>query len=296
MDRLFPEKLLGEIFFDESLSASNQSDHFVQYSQTMKSEPFPPPNQSAFVQYRNQPMISLREECPLNGSSSQTITMRQRMIAFLKKSLPVERNKVAEEYEKERCFRHMINERMRRQRQREGCLALHSILPRGTKTDTNSVVQVAAKEIQKLQGYREELQRKNLVLQANLEKVGRNIAGGRKVQYLRVPLSYPESGIDSMIETLKCLKGKGVDTRSIKSKFSEEELLMVLEIEETKDAFAGIVNLWDVQSREYVLVGELDNPLIFPTVVSSDPPSLCSTTVGCWRGVAAISVSGGIGG
>ncbi|KAE9617676.1 putative transcription factor bHLH family [Lupinus albus] len=228
MDHFFSEKFLGEIFLDDPLLAPNQSDSFVQYySQYMKGEEaFPHSNQSAFSQYRDQPRICLRVESSLNGSSSQN--MNKRMIAFLKKGLPVEKNKVAE-YEKERCFRHMINERMRRQRQRECCLALHSILPHGTKTDTNSVVQVARKEIQRLQGYKEELKGK---IESNLEAIERNKVGGRKVQYLRVP--YPECGIDSVIETLNCLKTLGVDTRSIKSNFSKEELFAVFEIEENK--------------------------------------------------------------
>ncbi|CAL0303254.1 unnamed protein product [Lupinus luteus] len=229
MDHFFPEKLLGEIFLEDPLfSAPNQSDFFVQfYSQYMKGEEaFPPSNQSAFSQYRDQPRIRLRAESSLYGSSSQN--MNKRIIAFLKKSLPVEKNKVAE-YEKERCFRHMINERMRRQRQRECCLALHSILPPGTKTDTNSVVQVARKEIQRLQGYKEELQGK---IESDLETIERNKVGRRKVQYLRV--AYPECGIDSVIETLNCLKSLGGDTGSIKSKFSKEELFAVLEVEETE--------------------------------------------------------------
>jgi hypothetical protein len=54
------------------------------------------------------------------------------MVAFLRKSLPLERNKVAE-CERERGFKHMISERMRRQRQRQCCSNLHSVLPQGTK-------------------------------------------------------------------------------------------------------------------------------------------------------------------
>ncbi|KAJ1431599.1 Myc-type, basic helix-loop-helix [Sesbania bispinosa] len=226
MDRFFPEKLLGEIFWDEPLSATNQSD-FVQDSQITRAEHCPPPTQSAFVQYRNLPTIKFGEESSLNGSNSQA--MSKRMLAFLRKNKPVvEKDNVAE-HERERCFRHMINERTRRQRQRQYCLNLHSMLPHGSKTDNNSVVQMAAKEIQRLQGCKEELQRKNCVLEANLEAVKSNKIGGSRVQYLRVP--YPTSGIDSIIETLKCLKGLGVDTRRIKSKFSPQELFAVLEIE-----------------------------------------------------------------
>ncbi|KAK7279315.1 hypothetical protein RJT34_24363 [Clitoria ternatea] len=199
-----PEKLLGEIFWDEPLSASN-----------MQTEPFPPTTQSAFVQYRDLPGIN----------SHLKVSMSKKMLAFLGKNWPVERN----ECERDRGFRHMINERLRRHRQRQCCLALHSILPLGTKVDNNSVIQMAAKEIVRLQGCREELERRNCVLEAKLE--------GNHVQYLRVP--YPTSGIDSMVETLKCLKGHGVDTRSIKSTFSSHELFAALELE-TKVADADV--------------------------------------------------------
>ncbi|XP_027367396.1 transcription factor bHLH92 [Abrus precatorius] len=228
MDRFFPEKLLGEIFWDESLLATNQSD-FLQNSQFVKDQPFLRSTQSAFVQYRELPIINSPK-----WSNSQT--MSKRMIAFLRKSLTAESNTGAE-HERERCFRHMINERMRRQRQRQCCLALHALLPHGTKTDNNSVIQMAAKEIIRLQGCREELQRKNVVLEANLEDVKSNRVEGSKVQFLRVP--YPTSGIDSMIETLKCLKYRGVDTRSIKSTFSPHELFAALETE-TKVADAEV--------------------------------------------------------
>ncbi|KAK7393755.1 hypothetical protein VNO78_22319 [Psophocarpus tetragonolobus] len=184
MDRFFPEKLLGEIFWDD--------------------QAFPPATQSAFVQYRDLPRTS----------NSQNFNMSKRMLEFLRKSWPVERTN----NERDRGFRHMINERMRRQRQRHCCLALHSILPHGTKTDNNSVIQMAAKEIVRLQGRREELQSK-----ADLE------SGRTNVQYLRV--SHPNSGIDSMVDILKCLKNKGVDTTRIRSTFSPHDLFAVFDMQ-----------------------------------------------------------------
>ncbi|RDX57644.1 Transcription factor bHLH92, partial [Mucuna pruriens] len=198
MDGFFPEKLLGEIFWDEPVLATDRS---------------------AFVQYRNLP----RRINSLEGSNSTS--MNKRMLAFLRKSWHVERNNV-EESERDRNFRHMINERMRRHRHRQCCLALHSMLPHGTKMDNNSVIQTAAKEIVQLQGFREELRRKNCVIEANVERYQ---GGGSKVQYLRVP--YPKCGIDSMVETLKYLKHQGLDTRSIKSTFSPQELFAQLEIQ-----------------------------------------------------------------
>ncbi|XP_027935620.1 transcription factor bHLH92 [Vigna unguiculata] len=222
MDSFFPEKLLGEIFWDQPLLPTDQSD-VIQNSHMIKAEAFPPATQSAFVQYIDLP----RRNNPLNGSNSES--MSKRMLAFLRKSSPVERNNV-EENERDRSFRHMINERMRRQRQRQCCLALHSILPHGTKTDNNSVIQTAAKEIVRLQGCREELKRKNCEAEANAEGVCvRNEDGGSKIAYLRV--ADPECGIDSMVERLKWLKEEGVESRRIKSSFSPTELFAVLEIE-----------------------------------------------------------------
>lgn len=53
---------------------------------------------------------------------------------------------------------------------------------------------------------------------------------GRKFQHLRVTYS-SKSGIDSIVETLKLLKGHGVDTRRVKTDFSQQEFFAVLEIE-----------------------------------------------------------------
>jgi hypothetical protein len=93
------------------------------------------------------------------------------------------------------------------------------------QTDNNSVVQTAAKEIQRLQGYKDELERKKFVLEENVE-----VIEGRK-HYLRVPNHATSGIISSMIETLKLLKNHGVETTSIKSNFSQQELFASLEIE-----------------------------------------------------------------
>lgn len=122
MDPFFPENLLlGDVFWDEPLLSTT---NFVQ------TQPCPIQNPSAFVQYRDQPKISLGKQTSLKGSNSHS--MNKRMVAFLRKSLPLERNKAAE-FERERGFKHMISERMRRQRQRQCCSNLHSVLPHGTK-------------------------------------------------------------------------------------------------------------------------------------------------------------------
>ncbi|XP_028804341.1 transcription factor bHLH92-like [Neltuma alba] len=178
----------------------------------------PAGNRSDFVQYRELPRTEYSQ------GSSDVMNMRRRMIDYLN-SCPAERGNMAE-YERERGFRHMINERMRRQRQRQCCLALHSILPFGTKNDVNSVVQMAAKEIQKLQACRDELKKQNAELEEKL-----NSEQGNRVE---LRLAHSTSPIDSVLETLQLLTDLGMNTRSITSNFSHQELFALLEMHANK--------------------------------------------------------------
>ncbi|KAK4266092.1 hypothetical protein QN277_027063 [Acacia crassicarpa] len=175
----------------------------------------PAENPSASVQYREPPRTG-------NGQgSSNAMNMTTEMIDYLTRTCSAERNNMAE-YERDRGFRHMINERMRRQRQRQCCLALHSILPFGTKSDVNSVVQMAAKEIQKLEACREELKRQNAELEEKLK--------GEQGNRVELKMAHPTSPMESMLETLQLLTELGMNTRSIQSNFSHEELFASLEI------------------------------------------------------------------
>lgn len=184
----------------------------------------PAENPSAFVQYRELPRTGHGQ------GSSNAMNMRKKMIDYLTRTCPAERSNMAE-YERERGFRHMINERMRRQRQRQCCLALHSILPFGTKSDVNSVVQMAAKEIQKLEACREELKRQNSGLEEKLK--------GEQGNRVELKITHPTSPIDSMLETLQLLTELGMNTRSITSNFSHQELFASLEIQ------ANSFSLWE---------------------------------------------------
>ena len=97
-----------------------------------ETNPAPPVSRSAFVPYPNTPRIELGLESASgcnNGVNSGN--MNKRMIEFLRKSWPTTIE--TKDTEKERCFRHMMNERMRREKQKTSYLALHSMLPLGTK-------------------------------------------------------------------------------------------------------------------------------------------------------------------
>ncbi|KAK9288402.1 hypothetical protein L1049_016858 [Liquidambar formosana] len=189
-----------------------------------------PVKQSAFVQYQNIPIGGFRLENSAVNSNDRN--MNKRMMELLRRrgctsaSAPavIERR----EPERERCFRHMINERMRREKHKESFQALHSMLPLGTKNDKNSIIQMTAVKIQELQTYKEELQRQNRELEINLAAMEREKVGGTKIK-LRV--GNPTSGIDSLVEVLQCLKNLGLETRAIHSKHSAEEFYAELEIE-----------------------------------------------------------------
>ncbi|KAI4317959.1 hypothetical protein L6164_025779 [Bauhinia variegata] len=244
MEGFFPERFLGEIFWDELLpSASSESttvpgidvpsriefeqesfDLGSSSSQNLIEEAPHPPNQSAFIPYSGIPRTGFGHEISQNASNSQNLN--NRMIGFLRRGLPGERRNV-EEHERDRGFRHMINERMRRKRQRQCCLDLHSMLPDGTKSDNNSVISVAKREIERLRRCREELQRENFKLEGNLQAlVEKKRVGGTRIQF---PIPNSTSGIDSMLEILNCLKSFSVNI--INTNYSSEQLLAVLETE-----------------------------------------------------------------
>nr|XP_028947789.1 transcription factor bHLH92 isoform X3 [Malus domestica] len=125
-------------------------------------------------------------------------------------------------------LRHMINERMRREKQKQSYLALHSMLSAGTRNDKNLIVQMTAMNIQQLKRYEEELRKKNMELETLLVENEKERVKWTKI---RLKVANPTSGIDSTLEVLKCLQHLGLKARNIRSNFSLEEFSAELEIE-----------------------------------------------------------------
>ncbi|XP_070042279.1 transcription factor bHLH92 isoform X2 [Nicotiana tomentosiformis] len=182
-------------------------------------------NQSAFVSFRNKPIEGFGVSGYGNVSANHR-NMNKRMMEFLKKSwIP----KVGEvKMEKEKVHKHMIKERIRREKQKQSYLALHKLLPMGTKGEKNAIVQTAVMRIQELQKYKESLKKRNDELQMIL-------AEGEKEEFekakIKVKVNYPISGVDSMLEVLKCLKNCGTKANAMQSSFSQQEFSSMLEIE-----------------------------------------------------------------
>ncbi|XP_022748978.1 transcription factor bHLH92-like [Durio zibethinus] len=210
MDQWIKQLLQGEIFWHEAT-------------------PAPPVSRSAFAPYQNTP---LRIELGLESASGSNNGVNsgntnKRMIEFLRKSWHAMTE--TKDTEKERCFRHMMNERMRREKQKQSYLALHSMLPPRTKHDKNSIVQTATKRVQELEWLKKDLQRRNYELQANLAAMNEEKdSEGIKII---VRIDNPTSGIDSMLEALKCLKKLNSKPRMIQSTFTNQEFLAVIDIE-----------------------------------------------------------------
>ncbi|MGJ2543777.1 basic helix-loop-helix domain-containing protein, partial [Salmonella enterica subsp. enterica serovar Paratyphi A] len=181
-----------------------------------------PANRSAFVRYEAGGGFGSKSL----GSGSGYGNVNKRMIEYMRRRW----NPVAEgkEYERERCRRHMINERMRREKQKNCYYSLRSHLQPGTKSDKKSIVQAAAEEVKELQRHRDELERRNREIEGILAERERGKNEGTKIK-LRV--ANPTSGVDSMVEVLKCLKQMGSKTAAIHSTFSDQELSAVLEID-----------------------------------------------------------------
>nr|TKR83754.1 basic helix-loop-helix family protein [Populus alba] len=211
-----------------------EMDHFFQ-QQLLQGDVFcyenGPVNQSAFVPYICRPWGGREVGV---GSSSMEVhptNMSRRMIEFMRRSFTVKIE--TQEPDSKRCYRHKMSERLRRQRERNGYLALHSLLPHDTKKDKNSIMLMAAKKIQELEMYKEMLKGRNDEIEERLAASGiRNVESTK----IRIKVVNPTSGVDPMIDVLKCLKSLGTKTRSIQSQFSNQELVAVMEIESEIEA------------------------------------------------------------
>ncbi|XP_058105493.1 transcription factor bHLH92 [Magnolia sinica] len=215
-------------FFHHEMQMEMQMEmlwHEIPEIQTLLPRVAPDPAviQSAFVQYtRPGTGFSLENlNFPLNHRNSN-----RRMIEILRamRAMPVENR----EPESSQCYRHMINERHRREKMRQNYTDLHLMLPPRTKNDKNSIVHTAASQLLNLQALKEELLKRNKELQASLEMKTKNSS---EVATIELRVADPSSGIGSMIEIMKCLKSMELKVRAIRSKSFGQEFEVTVEIE-----------------------------------------------------------------
>lgn len=90
---------------------------------------------------------------------------------------------------------------------------------------------MATTNIQQLQRCKEELRKRNMELEYSI--LGKD--GSVKWSKLRLRVANPISGVDSMLEVLKCLQSLGLKTRNIQSSFSAHEFSVEIEFENKVD-------------------------------------------------------------
>ncbi|CAN4091194.1 unnamed protein product [Withania somnifera] len=186
-------------------------------------------NQSAFVSYGSKPVEGFGVYGYGNLSTNHR-NMNKRMMEFLKKNWSPQ-VKIG----REKVHKHMIKERIRRQKQKQSYLALHKLLPMGTKDEKNAIVQTAARRIEELQKYKENLKKRNDEVEMMILAKEEDFEKAK----LKAKVSYPICGVDSMLEVLKCLKNCGTKANSIQSNFSLQEFSTMIEIE-TKSGAADV--------------------------------------------------------
>ncbi|KAK8684670.1 hypothetical protein V6N13_040686 [Hibiscus sabdariffa] len=155
------------------------------------------------------------------------------MIELLQKSWSMTDTTPSLTNEKDRCFRHMMNERSRSEATWL-CIpcflmalrwfpflslslvklhkwSLHYLVPLLIEIDGFKWQNDKNSRVRELEWLKKDLERRNRELQENL---GENC---REENKIRVKIENPKSGIDSMLEALKCLKALDSKPRMIQS-------------------------------------------------------------------------------
>ncbi|KAL8525027.1 hypothetical protein ACS0TY_014588 [Phlomoides rotata] len=163
---------------------------------------------SAFQTYTKQPFVGVA--CPKNQN--------KKMIELLRK-------------ENDRNLKHKMVERKRRKSHNQLYLALHQLLPYGTKSDKNSIQEMTVKQIEELRRCNEELSRKNKEMEMEIEM--EILGGGWKIENAEINLKVdnPISVIDSMLEVLQCLKNSESTLTYIQSNFLDHQFSAAIEFE-----------------------------------------------------------------
>ncbi|XP_042486698.1 transcription factor BHLH148 isoform X2 [Macadamia integrifolia] len=211
MDPFFPDELQNPLLW---------------FSPSPPPPPQPQLNQSTFVRY-TRPTEGLRSEQNSISNPRNQRNIHKRMIELLR-AIATAKNE-NRELENERSYRHMMNERLRREKQKQSYAALRSMLPPQTKNDKNSIVQMAAAHLQNLKSEKEELRKRNHDVEAL-------ILAGNEDKKIRFRVVNPSSPVDSMVVLLKCLKDMNLKVRRIRSEVSAQELSADIEIESLIEA------------------------------------------------------------
>ncbi|CAN0904459.1 Transcription factor bHLH92 [Linum grandiflorum] len=112
----------------------------------------PPPDQSCFSPYSKGGNSSSNYYYYYVGAAESNLN--KRMMGFHKTNW-----KKAESSKQHQSFRHMMSERLRRDKEKKGYSSLFNLLPPHTK-NKNAIVTGAMRRIEELEGYKKQLERR----------------------------------------------------------------------------------------------------------------------------------------
>ncbi|XP_039130793.1 transcription factor BHLH148-like [Dioscorea cayenensis subsp. rotundata] len=188
-----------------------------------------PPPGSSFMSYTGPSSSYFPTERGQHKPSLQLNVME-----FLKK-IPVSKQEDYKEQKDNRVFKRMTRERLRRERLSQGYADLYSMLPGLIikKVTKNSIVDSVIEYLRDMEANVEGLMRHNKELK---EKIGKDEEKGE--MKFKISVGETSTAIDSVIETLRCLKEMDVKAHSIISEFSKEEGYVVVGVDDSKAAVA----------------------------------------------------------
>ncbi|KAH6769994.1 hypothetical protein C2S52_014797 [Perilla frutescens var. hirtella] len=128
-------------------------------------------------------------------------------------------------------MKRVMMERMRRKKHSQIYLALHHLLPQGTKSDKKSILETAVKEVEELRRRHHELRRRNGEIMEMIYNY--ELAFEKEKCELDLKVENPGCALDSMLEVLRCLKNAGCLTTSIQSTFFHNHFAATLHFQTT---------------------------------------------------------------
>ncbi|KAL7144866.1 hypothetical protein ABFS83_07G040600 [Erythranthe nasuta] len=194
------------------------------------------PSRTSISWFEDAPMVNIQSafhaytEKPFRGLSRNHRNFNKRMIEFLKKTYLPPTGEIERYRVKDRSHKHKISERMRREKLNQNYLSIHKFLPLGTKSDKKSILEMAVKEIEEMKRCKEVLEGQNREMRMILGASEKFREEVEKAE-LKLRVAYPASGVDSMLEVLRCLKETGSNATSIVSNFSDHEFSAALVVE-----------------------------------------------------------------
>ncbi|KAH6808965.1 hypothetical protein C2S51_026748 [Perilla frutescens var. frutescens] len=212
---------------DDEFLVLQECSEIMSWLEEIETPDLQPIRETAFERYTMRLPLQ-RHAC--NSNSNSNPNANKRMIEFLRNNPIIETTTTTTQQARKRSMKHMMMERMRRKKHSQIYLALHHLLPQGTKSDKKSILETAVKEVEELRRRHDELRRRNEEI---MEMIYNYEAFEKEKCELDLKVENPGCAVDSMLEVLRCLKNVGCLTTSIQSTFFHHHFAATLHFQTT---------------------------------------------------------------